>query len=149
VAVRALALLRDPCVRVVLRTGPADYRADLEKLAAGLGVLDRVTFTGDISERLYAAVDVVVCPWLSPLPDDCAWTAMSAGRPVIVSELLMPTVGRCGEPDALPGMCVVTPGQPLSLSIALRLALGDRALAGRMARAGRRRARSLVRGALR
>ena len=88
-AVEALAHLPDMALRVV-GSGAADALADLEGLAASLGVASRVEFAGQVAvERLpteYAGADAVVFPvvWSEPwglVPLE----AMATGRPVVAT----------------------------------------------------------------
>lgn len=87
-AVRALALVPNAQLRVV-GSGDARYRAELERLAAELGVRDRVVIEQRDRHDLpavYAAADAVLFPvrWDEPwglVPLE----AMAVGRPVVAS----------------------------------------------------------------
>jgi glycogen(starch) synthase len=88
-AVRALALLPEPATLRIHGEGDGRHRIELEALAAGLGVAERVTFDAgapDAVAAVYAAGDVVVFPvtWREPwglVPLE----AMAVGRPVVAT----------------------------------------------------------------
>ncbi len=86
---RALAPL--PHVRTDL-VGDGTRRHDLETLAAGLGIADRVTFHGFVSDaelvRRYAEADVFCMPGTAELQSLATMEAMAAGLPVIAADAL-------------------------------------------------------------
>ena len=153
--VRALALLRtsspaddpDRQARLLVvggETADPDPLATPEigallRLAAELGVSDRVIFTGkQPRERLrdyYCASDVVVTtPWYEPF-GLTPLEAMACGRPVVGSHVggIAFTVvdGKSGY--------LVPPRDPEALAHRLRMLLADPVSAGRMGRIARRR----------
>ncbi|WP_328617127.1 glycosyltransferase family 4 protein [Amycolatopsis sp. NBC_00355] len=86
---RALAPL--PHVRADL-VGDGTRRRDLETLAADLGITDRVTFHGFVSDaelvRRYAAADVFCMPGTAELQSLATMEAMAAGLPVVAADAL-------------------------------------------------------------
>jgi glycosyltransferase involved in cell wall biosynthesis len=128
-----------PTARLVL-VGDGPLRAELEGLAASLGLGAAVLFAGYRSdpERFLAAMDVFVLPSRAeamPLVIPEAW---SAGRPVVASR-----VGGIPEliEDGKTGL-LVEPGDVDGLAARLRRLLADPALAGALGRAGRELARA-------
>jgi L-malate glycosyltransferase len=130
---------RYPDVRflIVGETSPPDpaYLVELQRLAAHLGVADRVTFTGrrsDIPEVLGAA-DVSVMPSLNEALSNVLLESMAAGAPVVATR-----VG--GTPEALDdgvtGL-LVPPGDAGAITAAVARLLDDRALACRLGRTAR------------
>ena len=144
------ALVELPGVRLVVAGGPpadrlgSDPHAErLGKLAARLGVADRVDFVGGVTRdevpALMRASDVVVTvPWYEPfgiVPVE----AMACGRPLVGSAVggLLDTVvpGETGE--------LVAPRDPRGLADALRRLLADPERRAAYGAAGRRRALAL------
>ncbi|MFF1610314.1 glycosyltransferase family 4 protein [Amycolatopsis sp. NPDC058278] len=86
---RALAPL--PHVRADL-VGDGTRRHDLETLAAELGLTDRVTFHGFVSDaelvRRYAEADVFCMPGTAELQSLATMEAMAAGLPVVAADAL-------------------------------------------------------------
>jgi len=122
---------------IVGETSPPDpaYLVELQRLAAHLGVADRVTFTGrrsDIPEVLGAA-DVSVMPSLNEALSNVLLESMAAGAPVVATR-----VG--GTPEALDdgvtGL-LVPPGDAGAITAAVARLLDDRALACRLGRTAR------------
>jgi len=115
VLLRALASLRAGGLPVKLAVvGDGESRADLQRLAGGLGVADAVTFTGFLEDSApaAAAADIAV------LSSDNEGTPVSlieagaAGRPAVatdvggVADVVGPSGGRLvpsGDPEALAG----------------------------------------------
>ena len=133
---------RYPDVRflIVGETSPPDpsYLAELQRLAATLGVIDRVTFTGrrsDIPDVLAAAA-VSVMPSLNEALSNVLLESMAAGAPVVATR-----VG--GTPEALDdgeAGLLVPPGDAAAITAAVARLLDDRQLACRLGR----RARSVI-----
>jgi glycosyltransferase involved in cell wall biosynthesis len=138
------AMTQVPGARLVL-LGGLEGEADLERvrsLVRARGLEGRVEMPGTVgpgrvAEELARAA-VVVVPFLrtamterhtSPLK---AFEAMAAGRPLVASDLPSSREFLRHDENAL----LVTPGDARALAEALRRALGDRALAERLARAG-------------
>lgn len=130
----------------VAGAGRRRYRLAVERLAARLGIADRVRFLGHVHEarrgRLLGESDLLVLPSRSENFAFAVAEAMAAGMPVIVSENvgLAPLVERrrCGR--------VVPVGDPGALRRAL-LDYADPTLCrehGRRARAAARQAFSIV-----
>lgn len=89
-ALRALTHLPSVASLAIWGTGDEHYIAEMRRLAAGLGVADRVTFEGwgDGEQRLraYADADAVVFPvrWQEPF-GLVPLEAMGMGRPVVTT----------------------------------------------------------------
>ncbi|WP_435737643.1 glycosyltransferase [Cellulosimicrobium sp. PMB13] len=144
------ALPELPGAELVVAGGPpADHLEDdeearrLVKLADTLGVLDRVTLVGSVTQDdvrgLMHAADVVVCdPWYEPF-GIVPLEAAACGRPVVgaaVGGLLDSVVdGRTG--------LLVPPRDPGALAAALRRIADDPALGERLGSAARVRAEGL------
>ncbi len=84
-----------PLKFVIVGDGPSNYRAMLEQKVKGLGIADRVIFTGyrDDIPAILDAVDFVVIPSLSESFSLVAIEAMAAGKAVISTA--------CGGPDEI------------------------------------------------
>jgi glycosyltransferase involved in cell wall biosynthesis len=128
-----------PAARLVL-VGDGPLRAELEGLAATLGLSGAVLFAGyqPNPERYLAAMDVFVLPSRAeamPLVIPEAW---AAGRPVVASR-----VGGIPEliEDGKTGL-LVEPGDVDGLAARLRQVLAEPAAARALARAGRAVARA-------
>jgi len=139
VLIRALPLLLDRYrVRLVI-SGVGPYREELVRLAADLGVSDRVLFAGwlpdEVIQHLYRMADVAVVPSLYEPFGIVALEAMAAGTPLVVSD-----VGGLGEivTDGETGL-KVPPGRPRALAEAIGMLLSHRRAARRMAAAARQR----------
>ncbi|MFI5590052.1 glycosyltransferase family 4 protein [Amycolatopsis sp. NPDC051758] len=96
---RALAPL--PHVRADL-VGDGTRRQELEELAAELGVADRVTYHGFVSDaelvRRYAEADVFCMPGTAELQSLATMEAMAAGLPVVAADALaLPHLVHHGE----------------------------------------------------
>lgn len=141
--IRAYALLRRdfPTLRLRLYGGvPAgceEYREELEKLAAGLGVCDGITFEGRIEQvsRAYAAGSVVVLSSISEAFPFSLIEAMSCGRATVSTDVggVREAVGDTGE--------VVPPRDPAAMAEATARLLRD---PGRRAELGRRARQRVV-----
>src|SRR5919202_3452365 len=112
---------------------------ELQRLAAELGIADRVRFAGkqqqDVLHYFYSAGDVAVTtPWYEPF-GLTPLEAMACGRPVIGSAVggITFTIA-----DGVTG-CLVPPRDPQALATRLGELLSDSALCDRMGRAARQR----------
>ncbi len=117
-------------------TGPGPL-ARFERLAAELGLADRMRFLGfrpDVADVLRAA-DVVVLPSLDEGLPLALLEAMSCAKPVVATP-----VGGVAEAvaDEVTGL-LIPPNDPNALAAAVTRLLADRELAGRMGLAARRR----------
>ena len=87
ILLHALSKVRLPCVFV----GDGPMRASLERLAARLGIADRVVFTGALEyhdvQAHYTGAEALVLPSVSEGVPLVAIEALSAGVPVIASNL--------------------------------------------------------------
>jgi UDP-glucose:(heptosyl)LPS alpha-1,3-glucosyltransferase len=134
VALRALAEpgLSESVLWIAGRDDPASWR----RLAARLGVADRVRFLGarDDLENVYAAADALVLPTRYDAFANVCLEAAAAGLPVVTS-------GANGAARFLGDAALVVPDPEdvRGLADALRR-LGDAELRGRLAEHGRRRA---------
>lgn len=133
---------RFPDLRLVL-IGPAtdpDYERQLHEAAHARGVADAVTLVGAVEpdapalSDAYQAADVVVLPSRHEPFGIVVLEAWAAARPVVATRVGgLPGFVRHGEDGLL-----VEPGD--ALAAAVEQVLADPALAGRLARAGARRA---------
>jgi glycosyltransferase involved in cell wall biosynthesis len=125
-----------PEARVVV-AGDGPLRAELEGLAAALGVRDRVLFLGSRPDtvELMAAFDVFVLPSVVEGMSNALLEAMAVGRPVVATD-----VG--GNPevvvDGSTGL-IVPPGDAERLAASIRKLLEAPELAVDMGAAGRQR----------
>jgi len=146
VFLRAMATLADTPVRAYVigdalyQTEGSQYsRDELARLAAAVGLGDRVGFTGfvDRIERVYRALDVVVHASIEPEPFGLVIAeAMACGRAVVVSE-----AGGAVE-VVTPGADALThrPGDVGSLASAIRALASDAAKRAALGRAARQSA---------
>lgn len=132
-AVREVAARR-PAARFVL-VGEGPERGRLERLAAELGVADRVVFAGrlEAAARALSGLDVFVLPSLEEGLSTAYLEALAAGVPAIAT-----LAGGQGEVagEALP---TVPPGDPSALAAGILELLGSPARRREVAAAGRRR----------
>ncbi len=121
------------------RPAEREYRAELERTAADLGIAQRVRFLGQRSDvpRLLAAADVHCQPNQGPEPFGIVFVeALAAGLPIVTfamggpREIVSPEVGLLVPDDA-------------ALRDALERLVRDGALRRRLGAAGPRRAREL------
>jgi len=141
VLIRAFAQILPafPTARLVL-VGDGPLRAELEGLAASLGLGGVVLFAGyrPDPERFLAAIDVFVLPSgaeAMPLVIPEAW---AAGLPVVATRVGgIPDMVEHGKTGLL-----VEPGDVDGLAVRVRQLLADRALARGLGRAGRELARA-------
>ncbi len=120
-----------------LACGGGSQREPLERLAAELGVMERVRFLGEQPQvaDVLAALDVFVMPSRHEGLGVAVLEAMATGLPVVAS-----AVG--GIPEALePGRTglLVPPDDPVALAAALGELARDRERAQQMGKAGRER----------
>ncbi|MEJ3658976.1 glycosyltransferase [Actinomycetes bacterium KLBMP 9759] len=112
--------------------GDGAERASWTALAESLGLADRVTFFGFVSEeellQAYARADVFCMPGIAELQSLVTLEAMAAGTPVIAADAMaLPHLVRNGRNGWL-----YTPGDVPELTTRLAALLGDAALRKRM-----------------
>lgn len=132
----AMALLKNQGLEVELRVaGDGPERATLEAQAAQLGLSDRVSFLGFVSEpaQFLAGVDIVAMPSLYEGLGVAALEAMAAAKPVIATR-----VGGLAESviDGVTGF-VVAPKDAHALAEAVAVLARDPARAAAMGESGR------------
>jgi glycosyltransferase involved in cell wall biosynthesis len=134
----AVAELADRGVAIDLTVaGDGPSRPQLERLAAGLGIGDRVRFTGVVGQdealALYRGADAFCLPSLAEgLPVVLA-EAMACGLPVVTTRIdAIPELVADGDNGLL-----VAPGDPAALADALARLAADPALRERLGAAGR------------
>ncbi len=126
----------------LLIAGGGPQRAALEGLTRELGLADRITFLGEVSESqrrlLLHACDVFVLPSIdrSEAFGIAQLEAMACGKPVVTSDL--PTGVRLVNQDGVTGM-LVPPGNPDALAGALNTLLEDDGLRAGLGKAARLR----------
>jgi glycosyltransferase involved in cell wall biosynthesis len=124
-------------VRCVL-AGDGPERSNLEKLAADLGIVDRVEFAGQVTdERLVDLYAGSLAVFYAPFDEDYGYVtveAFMAGKPVVTTD----DSGGVLEfvSDDRTGL-VAAGGSPRRLGQALDRLAGDRQLAARLGQAGR------------
>lgn len=132
--VRAAALVANARFFLV---GDGPLEDELKRLAAELGVTDRVSFLGYVAPAagVIATADLVVMPSLSEGLPLVALEAGALGRPVVAS-----SVGGLVEviEDGITGR-LVPPGDYHALAAAIGEVLSDPSLAARMGAAARKR----------
>ena len=142
-AIRAVALVRDRGVTAELRiVGSPDFAPDyasfLQTEVTRLGLADRVSFLGRVSEadlrEEYRAADVFVFPNHEQTWGLAVFEAMASGTPVVVSR----TAGASEVLAHTQNALLVDPKEPRQLADALARLVEDRELYGRLQREGRR-----------
>lgn len=123
------------------KAGEAAYLADLERIAAGAGIADRVRFLGQRSDvpRLMAAADVYCQPNTAPEPFGLVYVeALAAGLPVIAS-------GFGGAAEIVDARCGVLapPGDVAAVAATLEGVITDPARRQALGAAGPRRVAEL------
>jgi glycogen(starch) synthase len=136
----ALALIKNvECDLTVVGEGP--IVVELERLAAELGLSERVSFAGYKSaedvKQYYIDADAFILPTRSDAFANVILEAMAAALPVIATD-----VGGVAEAvvDGETGI-LVEPRQPDQLAAAIQVLADDRTLAERYGRSGRERVR--------
>jgi len=135
------AMARVKAKLVVVGRGP--NRLELAGLAARLGISNRVSFLGEVSESerriLLHSCDVFVLPSIDNREafGIAQLEAMACGRPVIASDL--PTGVRFVNKNQMTGL-LVPPGDSDALAAALQRLLGDERLRQTLGNAAKRRA---------
>nr|WP_276615467.1 glycosyltransferase [Nonomuraea basaltis] len=117
--------------------GDGSRRRDLEHLARELGLADRVTFHGLVSDQevldAYARCDVFCMPGTAELQSLATMEAMAAGKPVVAADATaLPHLVHQGRNGLL-----FPPGDVPSLAEALGSILGDPEGRTRMGEASR------------
>jgi len=123
------------------RPAEAQYLDELQRLAARLGIADRVRFLGSRSDipRLLSAADIYCQPNLGPEPFGVSLLeALLAGLPVVTTAL-------GAAPEIVDDTCgaLVAPGDDLALAGSLRRLIGDLTLRLTLGAGGRPRADKL------
>jgi glycosyltransferase involved in cell wall biosynthesis len=119
--------------------GDGPDRGKLESVAAGLGLADRVVFTGrvarDVIPRYFAACDVFALASVMEAAGNVLFEAMASARPIVCTD-----AGGPGEyvVDGQTGF-VVPVADSEALASRIRLLLDDPVLADRLGAEGRRR----------
>ncbi len=136
--IRALHALDDPAATLVLPGAPTAYEADLQRLAAALGVSDQVRFVGWVSDAeldgLYADATVVMLPSRIEGFGFPVLEAMVRGVPVICSSTT--ALGEVAGDAAV----LVDPDDQAKIDAALRRVLAEPELRADLAARGSRRA---------
>jgi glycosyltransferase involved in cell wall biosynthesis len=133
--VRALPyVLNDTDAQVAL-VGRGNQRAELERLAARIGVGDRVFFLGFVADenmpQAFAAADVFAMPGVAELQSIATLEAMASGLPVVAADAM-----------ALPHLVngngyLFAPGDVMGLARHLSAVITDDELRTRLGRASR------------
>jgi len=139
VAIRALALLRDPSTRLRLVGGDSQggERARLHALAASLGVDDRIGWRGHLADTApeLRAADLVIAPSRWEGMSLVLLEAMACGAALVVTDVSgTEAVGDAGV--------IVPPGDPQALAAAIDELLEDAPRRRQLGRAARDRSRS-------
>ncbi len=135
------AMARVKARLIVVGRGP--NRLELSGLAARLGISNRVSFLGEVSDSerriLLHSCDVFVLPSIDAREafGIAQLEAMACGRPVIASDL--PTGVRFVNKNQMTGL-LVPPGDSDALAAALQRLLGDERLRQTLGNAAKRRA---------
>lgn len=133
--------LPDLAVRLIIG-GDGPLRGEWERLVDGLGVREKVVFTGRVSDadlpKLYASADIFVLPAnaRSEAFGKVLLEAMAAGLPCVTTEVGTGT--SFVVQDGVTGL-VVPPQEPLALARAIQRLLDDEGLRREMGGSGRER----------
>jgi glycosyltransferase involved in cell wall biosynthesis len=118
----------------------------LRRQAAGVGILDRIWFTGPLVgaqlRHEYRAADILVLPTRSEAYGMVVTEALAVGLPVIATAVGGVPEALGGTPLGAPGL-LVPPGDAGRLRAALAAWLGDEGLRARLRRAARLRRTTL------
>jgi glycosyltransferase involved in cell wall biosynthesis len=138
-ALRAFAIVRasHPTARLVV-AGSGPLRAELEQLAATLGVLDAVQFTGRVDNSamgaLYQAADLMINPSLVDNMPNSVLEALASGVPVVSTNVGgVPYMVDDGKTALL-----VPPAAPEAMAAAIKRILDEPLLAASLREAGLR-----------
>jgi glycosyltransferase involved in cell wall biosynthesis len=139
IAIRALACLSDPTVRLRLVGSESAHgeRERLGSLAASLGVADRIEWRGEVDDAApeLRAADVVVAPSRWEGMSLVFLEAMACGAAMVVAEV--------AGSEAVDGAGLVVPrDDPLALAEAVERLLGDASLRSELGAAARDRTRA-------
>ena len=136
-AVNALALVlrRQPQARLVI-AGSGPLRAELEQLAASLGVTHAITFTGRVDNQamaaLYQAATVMVNPSLVDNMPNSVLEALASGVPVVSTNVGgVPYLVEDGKTALL-----IPPRSPEAMAAAILRLVDEPGLAARLQSAG-------------
>lgn len=132
IAIDALARMPEA---VLWLAGSGDLRRTLQDQARRLGVADRVRFLGwrDDVSALLAAADVFICPSRHEPLGNVVIEAWAQGKPVVAAASVGPAALIAHEETGL----LVPVDDASALAAAVRRLAADRALAARLAAAGR------------
>ncbi len=132
---RAMRQLETPARLVVV--GDGGERATLQRLAAGLGLADRVEFTGHVTDpkRFYHDFDLLALSSDTEQMPLSVLEAMAAGLPVVATDVGDVRTMLSEENDRF-----IVPREDAALASALRALLDDPALRRRVGQANRRKA---------
>ena len=102
VLVRAMSLLPDDLDAKLEIVGDGDQRKNLEQLASQLGISDRVTFTGYVSDdelrEAYTRATVLAMPSIAELQSIVTMEAMASALPVVAANAMaLPHLVHDGE----------------------------------------------------
>jgi teichuronic acid biosynthesis glycosyltransferase TuaC len=127
----------DLCSLVIIGEGPLHYR--LEQLARELGVADRVRLVGTVEDsvlpRYYSMADVFVMPSISEGHCVAILEAMSAGKPVVASDIPANAESLDHGKDSF----LVPVGNPEALAVSILRLLRDSDLRKRFGSYSRRK----------
>jgi glycosyltransferase involved in cell wall biosynthesis len=137
--IRALALLPAALPLNVELVGTGSRGDEWQRLAADLGVGDRVRFSGFVPDdelpAAYERADIFCIPGIAELQSLVTMEAMAAGRPVVAADAMaLPHLVRNGDNGWL-----YQPGDVAGLASRLGMLAADPQLRVRMGAAGRRR----------
>lgn len=134
ILLRAIAAADLGATRLVLAGPPAGRREEILRLAAELGIADRVDVLGFVSDAalagLYDSASLVCMPSLGEGFGIPVLEAMAAGAPVVASDL--PAIREVTAGAAV----LVPPGDVSALSAALQRALSDETRRDQLRRQG-------------
>ncbi|GAA0511988.1 hypothetical protein GCM10011581_02260 [Saccharopolyspora subtropica] len=135
---RAMALLRSDVPTRLEIVGDGSRRAAFERLAAELGIAERVHFAGYLSDDelldAYARADLFCMPSIAELQSLATMEAMSAGTPVVLANAMaLPHLVQPGQNGYL-----YPPRDVHALAAAIDDVIADRATIERMGAASER-----------